>query len=137
MAAKLITKVYLYKRTEKSSSFQELESLIEQTISAKTFHDIPSIFKNEEKVIDGTVYGISLHKSGVAVGGHGDNSQLEKDHYGFHVYLNQINIENLVGNVQEKTSLLYKDKVIRDISGQIIDFTDMNVLVKVQIETKK
>jgi len=123
--------------TEKSSSFQELESLIEQTISAKTFQDIPSIFKNEEKVIDGTVYGISLHKSGVAVGGHGNNSEIEKEHFGFHTYLNQINIENLVGNVQEKTSLLYKDKVIRDISGQIIDFTDMNVLVKVQIETKK
>lgn len=123
--------------TEKSSSFQELESLIQQTLSAKSFQDIPSIFKNEEKVIDGTVYGISLHKSGVAVGGHGDNSQLEKNHFGFHTYLNQINIENLVGNVQEKTSLLYNNKVLRDISGQIIDFTEMNVLVKVQIETKK
>ena len=101
------------------------------------FDEIPSIFQNEEKVIDGTVYGISLHKSGVAVGGHGNNSEIEKDHYGFHTYLNQINIENLVGNVQEKISLLYKDKVLRDISGQIIDFTDINILVKVQLETKK
>ena len=122
---------------KKSSSFQELESLIEQTISAKTFDEIPLIFQNKEKVIDGTVYGISLHKSGVAIGGHGNNSEIEKEHFGFHTYLNQINIENLVGNVQEKTSLLYKDKVIRDISGQIIDFTDINTLVKVQLETKK
>ena len=122
---------------DKSNSFQELETLIEKTISAKTFEEIPIIFQNKEKVIDGTVYGISLHKSGVSVGGHNDNPIMEKEHFGFHIYLNNINIENLVGNVEEKISILYNDKVIRDISGQVIDLEDINVLVRVQLETKK
>lgn len=123
---------------EKSKDFLELEENIEKTIQAKTIEDIPILFRNEKKVIDGTVYGISLHKSGVAVGGHGESLENEKEHFGFHYTIKNISIENLVGNVEEKITYLYKEKPLRDISGQIIDLTDgINYLVKCQLETKE
>lgn len=123
---------------EKSKEFLELEKLIEETINAKTLEEVPLLFRNKEKVIDGTVYGISLHKSGVAIGGHGEISNNEKEHFGFHYILKNISIENLVGNVEEKISYLYEEKPLRDISGQIIDIASgINNLVKVQLETKE
>ena len=122
---------------EKSLNFIKLEEMVGETMSATDLNEVPKIFRNERRVIDGTVYGISLHKSGVAVGAHGDNSGMEKEHYGFHTKLSNINIDNLVGNVQEKTSFLYEGRIIRDISGQMIDLKDINTLVEVQLETKK
>ena len=71
---------------------------------AKKIEDVPLLFRNEKKVIDGTVYGISLHKSGIAVGGHGEVLPNEKEHFGFHFTIKNVSIENLVGNVEEKKS---------------------------------
>ena len=104
----------------------------------KKIEDVPLLFRNEKKVIDGTVYGISLHKSGIAVGGHGEVLPNEKEHFGFHFTIKNVSIENLVGNVEEKKSYLYHGKPLRDISGQIIDIKDdINYLVKTQLETKE
>lgn len=123
---------------KKSKDFLELEENIEKTFSAKKIEDVPLLFRNEKKVIDGTVYGISLHKSGIAVGGHGEVLPNEKEHFGFHFTIKNVSIENLVGNVEEKKSYLYHGKPLRDISGQIIDIKDdINYLVKTQLETKE
>lgn len=141
-ATQLIHHFYnvLPQKTEKSKEFIELENLIEQTKMATTLENVPKLFQNPQKVIDGTVYGISLHKSGVAIGGHGNTSQ--KNHYGFHITLRNVSIHNLVGNVDEKISFVDKNKkVIRDISGQIIDLDlflnekEWNPLLEVQIQS--
>jgi hypothetical protein len=123
---------------KKSKNFLELEENVEKTFSAKTFEDVPLLFRNNERIIDGSVYGISLHKSGVAIGGHGEVFTDEKGSFGFQYTIRNVSIENLVGNVEEKMTHLYKGKPLRDISGQIIDLQgDMNYLVKVQLETKE
>ena len=125
-------------RKEKSKNFLELEENIEKTLSAKKLEDVPLLFRNTKKIIDGTVYGISIHKSGIAVGGHGEVVDNEKEHFGFHFTVKNISIENLVGNVEEKKTYVYDGKPLRDISGQIIDLNDgINYLVKTQFETKE
>lgn len=124
-----------------SKNFQDLEKLVETTLQANKLDDVPLLFQNPNKVIDGTVYGISLHKSGVAIGGHGKTEQ--KNHYAFHVSMKDVCVHHLVSNVEEKISFLDGNRVLRDISGQIIDIEhlqktkEVDTLIKVQMESKE
>jgi len=126
---------------EPTEEFKELENLIETTIQATKLNDVPPLFQNPNKVIDGTVYGISLHKSGVAIGGHGKTET--KNHYAFHIHLKDVCVHHLTSNVEEKITYLDNGRVLRDISGQIIDLEyllkikSVDPLVKVQMESKK
>lgn len=127
--------------TEATEEFRNLENLIERTIYAKKLEEVPLLFQNPQKVIDGTVYGISLHKSGVAIGGHGKISQ--KSPYAFHATFNDVCIHHLTSNVDEKITFLHNEKVLRDISGQIIDVEhllktqEVDELIKVQIQSQE
>lgn len=126
---------------EPSKELKHLENMIEKTLNAKNLEDVPVLFQNINKVIDGTVYGISLHKSGVAIGGHGKTSQ--KGSYAFHATFNDVCVHHLTSNVEEKITFLREGKVLRDISGQIIDVEhilkskDVDNLIMVQIESRE
>lgn len=128
-------------QTEPTKEFKHLENMIEKTINATNLEEVPILFQNPNKVIDGTVYGISLHKSGVAVGGHGKTN--EKSPYAFHVTFNDVCVHHLTSNVDEKITFLTEGKVLRDISGQIIDVEHVirskkvDELTIVQIESKE
>lgn len=125
---------------EPTKEFKQLENLIEKTIQATKLDEVPIVFQNPNKVIDGTVYGISLHKSGVAVGGHGKIQT--KSPYAFHVSMNDVCVHHLTSNVDEKITYLDGDKVLRDVSGQIIDLEyllqvkEVDDLIKVQLQSK-
>lgn len=126
---------------EPTKEFKYLQNMIEKTINAKKLEDVPVLFQNPNKVIDGTVYGISIHKSGVAIGGHGKTDQ--KNQYAFHATFNDVCVHHLTSNVEEKITFLMQEKVLRDISGQIIDVEhilkskSVDDLIMVQIESKE
>ena len=75
--------------------------------------------KNPTGKIDGTLYGINLHRKGVAIGSHG-NTMVDFDSFSNGLTLQNVTISNIVGNVVQIDAYTFDDKMIRDISGQII-----------------
>lgn len=126
-------------------NLEELKKKVEDAVNATSVKEIPIIFRNDNFVCDGTVYGLSLHRKGVAIGGHtfptADTiSDMSSNHY----CIKNISIQNLKGNVDEKTSYVTKDgKILRDVAGQIIDIDyvlqnkTLDILTKVQINSYK
>ena len=133
-------------KTPHSQNVLNLQKEIQKTIFATSLNEVPIIFRNEKLVSDGTVYGISLHKSGVAIGGHSlPNENTTNTIVSKSCSIKNITIHDLKGDVDEKTSYVAKSngKVLRDVAGQIIDLeyllktNKIDPLMKVQMESSQ
>lgn len=127
-----------------SQNVLHLQKEVQKAVLATSLDDVPITFKNEKLVCDGTVYGISLHKSGVAIGGHSiPNQNNTNDNLSKSCVIQNITIHDLKGDVDEKTAYVTKEneKLLRDVAGQIIDLEhliktrEIVPLVKVQMES--
>lgn len=132
-------------KTPPSQNVLNLQKKVHQAVHATSLNDVPSTFRNDRLVSDGTVYGISLHKSGVAIGGHSlpNQNNTNNNNISKSCVLKNIIIHDLKGDVDEKTAYVTNEneKLLRDVAGQIIDLEhliktrEIDPLVKVQMES--
>ena len=110
-----------------------------RSIHEKKIKDIDTLFKNPKKTIDGNSYGILIHKKGIAIGAHGEDTEYDK--LSKNIFMKDVKIYSIKSDVDEKIGLKFEDKVMRDIAGQHIDLVEVvnngivDYLTKAQIET--
>ena len=109
--------------------FTNVDILWNEIMSIVNDESYNGYLKNPTGKIDGTLYGINLHRKGVAIGSHG-NTIVDFDSFSNGLTLQNVSISNIVGNVVQIDAFTFDDKMIRDISGQIIHMKQI-------IETQK
>ena len=127
---------------EPTDTFLQLQKLVNQTISATSYEDVPKLFQNEVKVPIGNVFGISIFRIGDPLREFG---YLERDQYdsifSSDITMRKIKITNLYSQTIRKKNYKYNDKYVRDFSGQNLDFnyyienSNWNELLIVQLES--
>ena len=94
-----------------------LKELIEKNLEMETPMEL---FENKKRIIEGTIYGILLNRSGVAVSSHG-TEQLKSTPLSENAILRNITIRDITGGTQESLAISYDGRILRDISGHFID----------------
>lgn len=129
---------------DRNENIQELQKIVDLAVDATSLTKVPELFRNDKLVCDGTVYGLSFHKRGVAIGGHSDPTSTTVSELANTYCIKNITIHHLKGNVDEKTSYVTKEgRVLRDIAGQIIDIDsflekqEFDILMKVQLDSSE
>lgn len=108
--------------------FINVDTLWNEIISIVNNESYDGYLKNPTGKIDGTLYGMNLHRKGVAIGSHG-NTMVDFDSFSKDLTLQNVTIADIVGNVVQIDAFTFDGKMIRDISGQIIH---MKEIVKTQ-----